>query len=176
MVTASSAIEILKQGNKKYTATVDKSLLKQTAENGQHPYAIVICCSDSRVIPEQIFHSRIGDLFVIRVAGNVLDNHQLGSIEYAAAHFGIELIVMLGHTGCGAVKATLQGGGDGFVRYITDDIAEAVGEVRDFREACRLNTLHGVERIRAEFDAHPEIDAEVVGALYDIETGNVEWL
>ena len=176
MVEASSAIDILKKGSRKYVTSVDRKLLKQTAEEGQHPYAIVVCCSDSRVIPEQIFHADIGDLFVIRVAGNVLDNHQLGSIEYAAGHLGTNLIIMLGHTGCGAVEATLKGGGDGFIKYITDDIAEAIGEVRDSREACKLNTLHGVQRIRDEFSEHPEIEAEVVGALYDIGTGTVEWL
>ena len=75
-------------GNKKYIETVDKLKLQDTADNGQHPFAIVVCCSDSRVIPEQIFDASIGDIFVIRVAGNVLDRHQLGSIEYAAAHIG----------------------------------------------------------------------------------------
>ena len=102
-------IEKLNSGNRHYLLTSDKSLLEDTAKNGQHPYAIVICCSDSRVIPEQIFSASVGDLFVIRVAGNVLDNHQLGSIEYAAAHLGCGLIVMLGHTHCGAVDAALSG-------------------------------------------------------------------
>ena len=78
-----------------------------SAAEGQKPYAIVISCSDSRVIPEAIFSAGIGDLFVIRVVGNVLDNHQLGSIEYAAEHLGVKLIVMLGHTGCGARPRTL---------------------------------------------------------------------
>ncbi len=78
--------EKLLSGNRRYLETSDPALRKETAEHGQHPYAIVVCCSDSRVIPEQIFHASIGDLFVIRVAGNVLDRHQLGSIEYAAGH------------------------------------------------------------------------------------------
>ncbi len=167
----------LNNGNRRYLLTADKELMEETAKNGQHPYAIVICCSDSRVIPEQIFSASLGELFVIRVAGNVLDNHQLGSIEYAAAHLGCKLIVMLGHTHCGAVDAAISGHADGFIAYITDDILEAVGEERDPLKAARLNVLHGVKRIRDEFAEHPEIEGiEVRGALYDIETGTVEWL
>ena len=67
-----------------------------TCKNGQHPYAVIVTCSDSRVIPESIFSAGIGDLFVIRVAGNVIDDHQLGSIEYATEHLGIRLVVVLG--------------------------------------------------------------------------------
>lgn len=170
-------IDKLNDGNRLFLQTSDKSLMADTAQNGQHPYAIIICCSDSRVIPEQIFSAAIGDLFVIRVAGNVLDNHQLGSIEYAAAHLNCKLIVMLGHTGCGAVSAALSGHADGFITYITEDILEAVGDERDPLKATRLNVLHGVERIRHAFAEHPEItDIDVRGAVYDIEHGTIEWL
>ena len=167
----------LNEGNRQYLCAADMALLEDTAKNGQHPYAIVICCSDSRVIPEQIFSASVGDLFVICVAGNVLDNHQLGSIEYAAAHLGCSLIVMLGHTHCGAVDAALSGHGDGFISYIIEDILEAVGEERDPHQAVRLNVLHGVEQIRKAFAEHPEIgNIDVRGAVYDIEHGTVEWL
>ena len=170
-------VEKLNDGNRQYLLTTDKNLLQETASNGQHPYAIVICCSDSRVIPEQIFSASIGDLFVIRVAGNVLDNHQLGSIEYAAAHLSCRLIVMLGHTHCGAVDAALSGHTDGYVSYITEDIIEAIGNEKDPVKAAELNVLHGVKRIRDEFAEHPEIEGiDVRGALYDIESGSVKWL
>ena len=170
-------IEKLNTGNRQYLLTSEKTLMEYTAKNGQHPYAIVICCSDSRVIPEQIFSASIGDLFVIRVAGNVLDNHQMGSIEYAAAHLGCKLIVMLGHTHCGAVDAALSGHTDGYISYIADDIQEAVGNERDPLKAVQLNVMHGVKRIRDEFAEHPEIEGvEVMGAVYDIEDGTVEWL
>ncbi|MBQ9188141.1 MAG: carbonic anhydrase, partial [Clostridia bacterium] len=116
MHTAAQRIrEKLSLGNRYYLEAADPALRLKTAEHGQHPYAIVVCCSDSRVIPEQIFHAAIGDLFVIRVAGNVLDNHQLGSIEYAAGHLHCRHILVLGHTGCGAVAAALSGEGDGFI-------------------------------------------------------------
>ena len=96
-------------GNRTYIESEDQDCRLEAAEHGQHPCAIVIACSDSRVIPEQIFSAGIGDLFVIRVAGNVLDNHQMGSIEYAAAHLGCKSILLLGHTGCGALFAALSG-------------------------------------------------------------------
>ena len=172
-----SLIRKLTEGNMNYREAGSIDLRLRTAREGQHPYAIVICCSDSRVIPEQIFSATIGDLFVIRVAGNVLDNHQLGSIEYAASHLGCKLIVMLGHTGCGAVAAALAGHADGYISYITEDIKATIGDQKDPDEACRLNVLHGVERIRREFSMHPEIsDADVRGAVYDIESGLVSWL
>ena len=169
--------EKLKSGNRYYLETSDTSLRLETAEHGQHPYAIVVCCSDSRVISEQIFHAAIGDLFVIRVAGNVLDNHQLGSIEYAAGHLHCQHIIVLGHTGCGAVAAALSGGGDGFIRYITDEILEAVGNERDPDKACCLNVEHAVKRLKTEFSEHPEIgEVDIEGAVYDIRTGEVRWL
>ncbi len=167
----------LVSGNNNYIKTADKARLQDTAENGQHPIAIVVSCSDSRVIPEQIFDASVGELFVIRVAGNVLDRHQLGSIEYAAGHLHCSHVIVLGHTGCGAVTAALTGSGDGFIKYITDDILEAVGTERDPYKACCLNVKHVVDRLKAEFNEHPEVGSAVIlGALYDIRTGEVLWL
>lgn len=170
-------IERMTAGNRIYMRDSDAARRIDTAENGQHPYAIVVCCSDARVIPEQIFSAELGDIFVIRVAGNVLDNHQMGSIEYAAAHLGSRLVVVLGHTGCGAVAAALSGSADGFIRYITEDIMEAVGQERDPDAACRLNVLHAVDKLRHEFSEHPEMTGiRITGAVYDIRSGAVEWL
>ena len=185
MIHHPELIRRLEAGNAAYrdalrpTGDVSPALRRQSAEQGQQPYAIVICCSDSRVIPEAIFSAGIGELFVIRVAGNVLDRHQLGSIEYAAAHLECGVIVLLGHTGCGAVSAALSGGGDGFIRYITDDILEAIGEERDPLLACELNVRHGTAAIRAAFAEHPELGGDtldVLGAVYDIASGEVHWL
>ncbi len=169
--------EKLTEGNRRYLDSADAALRLDLAENGQHPYAVVVCCSDSRVIPEQIFSARLGELFVIRVAGNVLDRHQLGSIEYAVGHLHCGAVLVLGHTGCGAVRAALHGGSDGFIQYITDEILEAVDEARDEDAACRLNVLHAVKRLRREFTAYPELGVPVIeGAVYDIQTGLVSWL
>ena len=174
-------IQRLEEGNRRWQQRQDdqSALRLRTAREGQQPYAIVVACSDSRVIPEQIFDAGLGELFVIRVAGNVLDRHQLGSIEYAAGHLHCRLILMLGHTGCGAVGAALSGGGDGFIQYITDEIMAAIGEIRDPAEASRLNVRHAVESIRREFADHPEIpsgDLDIAGAVYDLASGCIEWL
>ena len=185
MISAEEAKKKLIEGNQKYldakagTGDISKALRLKTAEEGQHPYAIVITCSDSRVIPEGIFSAGIGDLFVIRVAGNVLDNHQLGSIEYAAEHLGTKLIVMLGHTRCGAVGAVLAGHSGGFIDYLLKDIALAIGDEKDAFKASCLNVQHGVQRIRHELKIHPiedEKGLEVIGAIYHIEDGTVEFL
>lgn len=185
MLNAAMAKERLIKGNGEYLnarvngGDVSKELRRRTAEEGQAPYAIIITCSDSRVIPESIFSAGLGELFVIRVAGNVLDNHQLGSIEYAAEHLGTRLIVMMGHTHCGAVKAAIAGHSDGFIGYIIEDITEAIGSEKDDRRACRLNVLHGVERIKRELKIHPIEHGdglEVIGAVYHIEDGRVEFI
>ena len=169
--------ERLAEGNRRYMDSSDRERRLDTAENGQHPYAIVICCSDSRVIPERIFDADIGELFVIRVAGNVLDSHQLGSVEYAAEHLHCGHIVVLGHTGCGAVAAALEGGGDGYIRSITDVIRAAAGTERDPDRACRLNAEYAVNRLKREFASRPGTEGTVVeGAVYDIHSGAVSWL
>ena len=170
-------VERMREGNRIYLQHGNEALRIETAQNGQHPYAVVICCSDSRVIPEQIFHADVGELFVIRVAGNVLDRHQLGSVEYAAAHLGCSLVLMLGHTQCGAVGAALHGETDGWISFITKDIQKAIGMEHDPDEACRRNVAHGVETLRKAFLAQPETAGiEIKGAIYDIRTGEVEWL
>ena len=184
MIRNPEILRRLQEGNRRYLSEasfgdVSPARRRDTAENGQKPCAIVIACSDSRVIPEAVFSAGIGELFVIRVAGNVLDRHQLGSIEYAAWHLGCKLILVLGHLGCGAVGAALSGGGDGFIQYITDEILLAIGEERDPEQACRKNVEHAVSIIRLEFAEHPEIptaDVDVLGAIYDLKSGEVRWL
>lgn len=181
---AETALNYLKEGNeiyvgeKPFRGTVSGETRKELAENGQQPYAVMIACSDSRVIPEVIFSAGLGELFVIRVAGNVLDDHQLGSIEYAVDHLHTKLVVLLGHTHCGAVGAALSGGAHGYTGFITDEIKKAIGDEKDERKASILNVRAGVAEIRETFvhDGNPAFkDALVLGALYDIETGKVLW-
>ncbi len=106
------ALLLLKEGNKRFVA--DRSIVKPFQHDrnelvvGQHPFAVVVCCSDSRVVPEIIFNQKLGDLFVIRVAGNVLGPIELGSIEYAVDHLHSPLVVILGHESCGAVTAIVE--------------------------------------------------------------------
>lgn len=185
MLTASEAKNRLIEGNRQYLdasagrGDISPAKRKDTAESGQYPYAIVITCSDSRVIPEAIFSAGIGELFVIRVAGNVLDDHQLGSIEYAADHLGTKLIVLLGHTRCGAVDAAIEGHTGGFIESILKDIQLAIGDEKDDFKASCLNVKHGVDTIRHELEIHPIHDpngVEVAGAVYHIEDGRVEFI
>ena len=184
-ITAAEAMERLTAGNRKYvasrelTADVSPETLLHAQQNGQQPYAIIVTCSDSRVIPELIFSAGIGDLFVIRVAGNVIDPHQLGSIEYAAEHLGTGLIVVLGHTHCGAVEAAMHHEPDGYIKYITDEIAEAIGDETDAVRACCLNIRSSCAEIEKSLQIRQdeaEYGLRVCGALYRLETGTVEFL
>lgn len=182
-ISADEALTKLVAGNKRYMSALtnpgDISLArrKDTAMNGQRPYAIILCCSDSREIPEAIFSAGIGELFVIRVAGNVVDYHQLGSIEYAADHLGCKLIVVLGHDHCGAVEAAIHHDPDGHIKYITDDICEAIGDEKDEYKASCMNVRHSVAMIEANTDIRilEEHGLVVKGALYHIEDGHVDF-
>ncbi len=184
-VSATEAIEKLKKGNQRYLEAVTNpgdispQIRQQTCDEGQVPYAIVVTCSDSRVIPESIFTAGIGELFVIRVAGNVIDNHQLGSIEYAADHLGTRLVVILGHTHCGAVGAAMGPETDGYVKTITDVIREAIGGEKDEYRACCLNVEKSVKMVKEGLNV-PETGDEnslkVCGAVYHIDNGSVEFM
>lgn len=185
MLSADQALKKLSDGNRAFLEAeqnrgdISQRIRLKTAREGQQPYAIVICCSDSRVIPEHIFQAGIGELFVIRVAGNVIDKHQLGSIEYAAAHLGCKLAVVLGHDRCGAVTAALHHDPDGYIKYITDSILLAAGEEKDEDRVCRLNVEHSVRQIESNLDIQKmeqEDGLRVVGAIYRVESGRVEFL
>lgn len=184
-LSAEEAMLKLQEGNKNYldatmgSGDISPAIRKETCENGQHPYAIIVTCSDSRVIPESIFSAGIGELFVIRVAGNVLNEFQLGSVEYAAEHLGCNLVVVLGHTHCGAVGAAIGGGAGGFVESITREIKAAIGEEKDDYKACCLNVAHGVKQIEDSLEfaaAGGDNTFKAAGAVYHIEDGRVEFL
>lgn len=183
--TAEEAKKRLIDGNKKYVSDkrssidVSEDILIKASRDGQKPYAIIITCSDSRVIPEAIFSAGIGDLFVIRVAGNVIDSHQLGSVEYAAEHLGTGLIVVLGHDRCGAVDAAMNHEPDGYIKYITDEIIKAIGDEKNEFKACCLNVKHSCEIIERSFRIQrdeKEYGLQVLGAIYHLESGEVEFL
>lgn len=180
--TAEKALERLKDGNLHYLSAnrsdgdISLSLRVRTCTEGQSPYAVIITCSDSRVIPECIFSAGLGELFVIRVAGNVIDAHQLGSIEYAVEHLGCRLIVVMGHDHCGAVGAAIDHEPEGFVKSITDEIKCAIGDEKDDYKACCLNALHSVRKIKESLEAAKDDSLKVCGAIYRLEDGRVEFL
>ena len=184
-ITAEQSLSKLKEGNRLYMdsiqnpADISRALRLRTCNEGQHPYAIILACSDSREIPEAIFSAGIGDLFVIRVAGYVMDDHQLGSIEYAAEHLGCGLVLVLGHNHCGAVDAAINHDPDGYVKFITDEIVKAIGDEKDDYKACCLNVEHSRQiienSIQIQKDEH-DYGLKVIGALYHLESGEVEFL
>lgn len=152
----------------------------QTAHAGQHPYAAVVCCADSRVPPEHIFGAGIGELFVIRNAGNVMTPSALGSVEYAVAHLHVPLVLVMGHRGCGAVVSALQHAAeDGALGDLVAQVARAVGHVRDPKEAELRNLCHSMAALGTS-DALRELAGRgsvgFAGAIYDIRTGSVGFL
>jgi carbonic anhydrase len=158
--------------------------------SGQHPFAAILGCADSRVPPEVLFDEGLGELFVIRQAGHVADDDSLASIEYAVHHLHVPLIVVLGHQACGAVSAALgvilrDEPVAGHIVRLVDDIAPAVMEVRNqggdiVEAAVRAHTrlvvakLHESRPIIHASEEHGEV--RVVGAYYSFDTGEVEWL
>ncbi|MEO6325091.1 MAG: carbonic anhydrase [Thermoanaerobaculia bacterium] len=140
---------------------------------GQQPFAVIVSCSDSRVPPELVFDQGLGDLFVVRVAGEVCDDTALGSIEYAVEHLGARLVVVLGHERCGAVKAALDGGEfpphiAALVTAIKPSVEKVAGMEGDpLDNAVRANVERVVEQIRPNVKEK----ATVVGMVYDLDTG-----
>src|SRR3954469_23568050 len=140
MINAREALERLREGNRRFVAGHGEDVLttpsrRRELADGQEPFAITLGCSDSRVPAELVFDQGLGDLFVIRVAGNIVAPSGIGSVEYAISQFGTRLVVVMGHTHCGAIRATLNGiqGGDSsdsrHVRSITDRIRPHVQEL-----------------------------------------------
>ena len=185
---ANQALEDLLEGNENYlsgsiTPNIDASLRTDLATNGQHPYAIVITCSDSRVPAELIFDASIGDIFVIRTAGNVVSDFEIGSVEYGAEHLGSSLVLILGHTNCGAVTAATEGQeAGGKIQAIVDEIGPSVQKAKDagaedvLSEAIELNVINSINKICSS-DIIKELMEEgkvkVIGGVYDINTGTV---
>ena len=202
MISASEALERLREGNRRFAAmaaSLDSYLSRRRREElaaGQAPIAIVLGCSDSRVPVEIIFDEGFGDLFVIRVAGNVVQPSQVGSVEFAAEQFGTRLVVVLGHTRCGAVQATLdqlQRPGDQQsrgLRSIVDRIKPSVQGLLDTKlvhdperlehEAMRENVRASVAALRAGSDLLDRLCETdgllIVGAEYSLDSGEVSFL
>lgn len=196
------AFDLLVEGNQRFTRglksveTLSTSArLKDLAEKGQKPFAVVLACSDSRVPAEIVFDRGLGDLFVIRIAGNVVFPSIVASIEFAVLQFGSPLCVVMGHTGCGAIKATLAREIENR-RSPTENLERLVGEVRPayektLREAPKLlqdrstlesqvtvqNVLHSVGRIYEQSalltEKVKEGSLNIKSALYDLHTGSV---
>ncbi len=139
--------------------------------NGQHPYALVITCSDSRVIPEVIFNKTLGEIFVIRTAGNVINDGELATIEYAIEHLKIKEIIVLGHTYCGAVHAAVHKESGNYINKILDKIKTNIGLETDEVKATKINAEKTALYIKEKF---PTYDGEIISAIYNLKTNKVE--
>lgn len=182
MVDGKEAFKRLMDGNYEYLKAkvgkgdISEEMRVMTHVYGQKPYAIVITCSDSRVIPEKIFMVGIGEIFVIRVAGNVIGEIELGTIEYAISHLGVKLIMVMGHTRCGAVDAAIHNHGSGYVKCITDRIKSAIGDETDPIICERLNIENSVKSIKQSTVVQKLIKEEnlmIVGGNYHTRSGEV---
>jgi carbonic anhydrase len=187
-VSGDLAQQKLIDGNKRYV-DAKPSHPNQTAQHrtevakGQHPFAAIVSCADSRVPPEILFDQGLGDLFVIRLAGNILDDSALGSLEYAVEHLGVKYIMVLGHERCGAVEATLKGGdAPGHIGSLVKAIQPAVEKAKNqpgdpLDNAVRANVTMVVQQVKS---SEPILegrvkkgDLTVVGARYDLDDGVV---
>lgn len=179
----------LMAGNQRYAASHaahphQDAASRSDLTEGQHPGVVILGCADSRVAPELVFDQGLGDLFVIRVAGNVPDDHVLGSIEYAVEHLGSRLVVVLGHSKCGAVSAAVENSGhEGHVYSVMKSIEPAVKACKNrsgdkVDNTVRANVSLVVKQLR---HSHPILEKlvregkiKIVGARYDLESGLVE--
>ncbi|HLO40815.1 MAG TPA: carbonic anhydrase [Phycisphaerales bacterium] len=196
-ITADAALAMLKEGNQRWVAgdaknpSTDAARRQVTADKGQKPFATVLTCADSRVPVERIFDRGVGEVFSIRVAGNVAGDSETGTIEYGVGHLHTPLIVVMGHTKCGAVAAACSNAQlHGKVAMLVDHIHPAVERVKRASpdaDDAQLATLAIKENVwQSIFDLYKNSDeirndahegkVRVVGAIYDIATGKVEWL
>jgi carbonic anhydrase len=186
-IAPDEALNRLKAGNERFVSSKDstsKPVAARRAETaaGQNPFATIVGCADSRTAPEIVFDQGIGDLFVIRTAGNLVDDYALGSIEYAVEHLGVRLIVVLGHERCGAVTAALaSASAPGHINALVRDIQPAVTATKGKEGDKLANAIHENDaavaaKIRKQAQLG-ELSAQVrvVEAYYDLDTGKVEW-
>jgi carbonic anhydrase len=201
MIDAADALARLSEGNRRFvanqaTAAGSHSARRAELVDGQAPFAIILGCSDSRVPAELVFDQGFGDLFVIRVAGNIVAPSQVGSVEFAAARFGTRLVIVMGHSQCGAVIAAVDdvlgrtSAQSRNLRSIVDRVRPAVEAVRAergpestetwLRDAVRANVRASVDHLRHGSELLEQLIAKdglmVVGAEYSLETGVVTFL
>lgn len=196
-LTPDQAIDILKSGNERFVSgeSYDRDLIDQQKDTagGQFPFAVVLSCLDSRSAPEVVFDQGVGDLFVGRVAGNVVDTNLLGSFEFATAAAGSKLIVVMGHTACGAVKGACDGVEVGNLTALLDEIEPAIDAVQTpagtdrssantefVNQVVHTNVRMQVNELLRRSDVIRGMveagEVKVVGAVHDLATGEVTFL
>ena len=183
MRTWQESLTILKDGNGRFIQNKMNNVLHhdlQTLSGAQDPYAVILCCSDSRVSPDIIFDQSLGNLFVIQNAGNVNDTSVLGSIQYAIQHLKTPLIIVLGHTCCGAVTAAHQNKKmKGPLKDLITQIDENLVLNGNVEDSIKNHTLATARSLNAALEKHQakiEQDARVIPAVYDITSGYISWM
>ena len=165
----------LKLGNKEFLNKLenDKALKDRRDElvKGQHPEVLVITCSDSRVVPEYIFNCSLGDIFVIRTAGNVINEGELATVEYAIEHLKVKHIIVLGHTHCGAVHATIKNEKGRYLDPILNRIRKNIGDISDEYLASKENASKEANYIKEKF---PQYEGIIESMIYDIEGSTIQ--
>ena len=166
--------EKLLNGNKEFVLSLKKDESKHQLlkglQNGQHPYALIITCSDSRVVPEEMFSTSFGELFVIRTAGNVINEDELATIEYGIEHLYIKYVLVLGHTSCGAVHAAIHNEKGKYLDPILNKIKINILNIDNEREASIKNAEEVANYIQKMF---PDYDGIIESGLYDLLTNKV---
>ncbi len=188
-MTKSEVVTRLQEGNARFVADkLDGNLQdagrREVLTAGQQPFAIVLSCADSRVVPELAFDTGLGEIFTVRVAGNVANSSTIASIEYAVAHCGSEVIVVMGHQSCGAVTAAVAGGDNGYninhlLSHITPAISacEAGTEINDIvKKNATMVRDELVSRSAIIGDAVKSGKVEVHAAYYNLDSGKVDFL
>lgn len=193
-ISPAKAIELLKEGNKRFinNLKVNRNLLQQVNEttDGQYPFAVIISCMDSRTSAEVIFDQGLGDIFSIRVAGNVINEDILGSTEFGCKIAGAKVILVLGHTSCGAIKASVDDVDLGHLHFITHKIQRCIPEAKRQVESnpskrmidsvTKENVLLGMQDLRASSSILAEMEhtkkIKIVGGVYDVSNGIVTFL
>ena len=164
----------IEKGNKEFLKELENNAeLKKRRDNlvkGQHPDTLIITCSDSRVVPEFIFNCSLGDIFVIRTAGNVINEGELATIEYAIEHLKVKNIIVLGHTHCGAIHASIHNEKGQYLDPILNRIKLNIGDTRNELEASKINAIKEVNYIKEKF---PHYKGTIEAKIYDIETSKV---
>ena len=164
----------LKQGNQEFIDKLNNNKelkdLRDELIKGQHPDTLVITCSDSRVIPEYIFNATLGELFVIRTAGNVINAGELATVEYAIEHLKVKNIVVLSHTHCGAIHASIHNEKGRYLDPILNRIKLNIGDICNELEASKINAFKEVEYLKEKF---PTYEGTIQAMIYDIETSEV---
>jgi carbonic anhydrase len=191
IINGDHALEELVAGNRRYVDSKQRhpnQTPRRRAElsNTQQPFAVILGCADSRVPPEIIFDRGLGDLFIVRIAGNVINDMILGSIEYAANHLHAPLIVVLGHSKCGSVQAAIEGVNEqGHIACLTEALQPALNEAKEqpgdlANNAARANAKIVAEQLKCSKPVLSDLVSEgklnVVPAFYDLDTGVVEIL